>query len=170
MSALAILGLLAAGVIVLGLVVFVVRMGEGGAEDARREARRLGLEVTDVSREVPVSRDRGKTWEIEPSRCARYSLPAPDGTTPSWALLQRPEEHHPPLPPGWRLEPDEETVPQPVRDALVEIAGGWDEELLELEADGEHVHAYWKEWGGTPAARRLEGYLDLVVTALEEAR
>ena len=169
MSPDALLGLIATVLVVAGLLLALRRWGRAGAEEARQEARNRGLEVEEVEREIPVSYDRWNTWEIEAGPCVRYSVPAPESDAPSWALLQRPDEHHPPLPEGWRLEPDLDALPGPVRTALAEVAGDWDEELLELEADGDAVHAYWTEWGGASGARRVEAHLRAVASAMREA-
>jgi len=154
----------------LGAVVLARRAARSGARGAREAAVRWGLDPRDVERPMPVSRDRGRSWQVEPRACVRYSLPVTGGTGSRWALLQRPEEHHPPLPPGWRLASDDGGPSPRVEAALREIAESWEEEFLELEADGSRVHAFWEEAGGGPGARRVRERLRTVASAVEEHR
>ena len=153
-----------------GAVALVRRVTEAGARDARDAAVRWGLEPREVERPMPVSRDRGRSWQVEPRACVRYSMAVTGGTGSRWTLLQRPEEHHPPLPPGWRLDSDDGGPAPGVEAALREIAESREEEFFELEADGSRVHAFWEETGGRPGARRVRERLRTVASAVEEHR
>lgn len=125
----------------------------------REEATRLGITVSEVTRDLPhFSRD-GKTVVLTPASCVRYSIPrvAPRPRT-TWTLLQRTKAQGSTLPNDYLLT---SSAPMPAGlDALLrQTAEEYAEELFEFEGIDIEVAVYWEEWGGPEKARTLHDLL-----------
>ena len=91
-------GLLTIIVVYGGLIGAIVLLSKADSARASRKCRAaalpLGLTVRDVEREVPISRDRGRTWELEMADIAEYRLAPPTKASTTWRLLARAGEQH----------------------------------------------------------------------------
>jgi hypothetical protein len=115
--------------------------------------------VTEIEREMMLSRDRGRSWRLEPARCVRYFLPHSDAPKQRWSLLMRPGTDDGTLAPHWTLSGSPASLPPALREVLYQIASAGAEEYLELEGDPDGVSAYWEEWGGATMAAQVHGQL-----------
>jgi len=139
---------------------------------ARSAAEKAGLAARDVRREVAVSRDRARTWQVEDVSCVEYSLPMPLVSESTWRLLMRPGEKHDGLEPGWRLEIGAEPLPHEVRDTLQVIMsdGLLEGEFFEFEGRRDSVAVFWDEWGGPAMTDHLAAYLKTLANSTDVIR
>jgi hypothetical protein len=161
-------GLMGAALVPVGALIFFMRRTWRRARlEARAEALRRGLTVTEVEREVALSRDRGRSWRLEPAHCVRYFLPHAGAPQLRWSLLLRPGTDDGTLAPHWTLSGSPASLPPALRDVLYRIASAGTEEYLEFEGDTDGVSAYWDEWGGATMAAQVHHRLQEISRAME---
>jgi len=136
------------------------------APTERRETEQLGLEVSEVTRALPVVAIGGRSFRLVEGRCMRYRLPHHAPGAPRFELLQRAGTEAPPLAPGWQLLVHAGEVRPALRDELARITSDWTEDLLELEGDDQGICAYWDERRGQTATWRINGYLKAIAAAV----
>lgn len=124
-----------------------------------RETEPLDLEVSPVTRALPVAAIGGRSFRLVEGRCVRYRLPHHAPGAPRFELLQRPGTEAEPLAPGWQLMVHQGEVPLGLRDELVRISGEWTEDFLEFEGDDQGLCAYLSEGRGRDALWQVHGYL-----------
>ncbi len=131
-----------------------------GSKKEREEAKRLGISVSAVTRDLPHFSQYDWRVTLKPGRCIRYAVPRrtrePQMT---WALLQRTKELGATLPNDYLLT-HTGRIPATLEDQLRLIAEEYAEELFEFEATATDVAVYWEEWGGPAKVRSLHAVLD----------
>ena len=138
---------------------------------ARAAAVAEGLEVRTTHREFLLSKDRGRTYSMQPIKCVEYRLRHRAPTNLHWRFLMRHDAND--VAPGCRLEEGGGVTPDSVRSALGAIAAdpsvemGW--ELFEFEGDASGVSVYWAEWGGAKMTRQLILHLRQLSRAMQES-
>jgi hypothetical protein len=136
------------------------------APTMRREQGNLGLEVSEVSRALPVAAIGGRSYRLVEGKCARYRLPNHAPGAPRFELLQRAGTEDGELAPGWQLVVHGGQVPAALRAELVRISKEWTEDFLELEGDDQGICAYWNEGRGQTAVWQVHGYLKAIAEAV----
>lgn len=125
----------------------------------RREALRLGIRVTEVSREIALFSKDGTRMIFTPYRCVRYALPRRGRGGRTWKLLQRTRALGATLPNDFLLEASG-ALPAGLAEQLRRAAEDYPDELFEFEASALEVAVYWSEWGGAEKVRRLYYHLE----------
>jgi hypothetical protein len=125
----------------------------------RAEARRLGMRVAEVSREIALFSKDGERMIFTPYRCVRYALPRRERHGRTWKLLQRTRALGATLPNDFLLEASGE-LPAGLAEQLRRVAEDYPDELFEFEATPSEVAVYWSEWGGAQTVRRLHYHLE----------
>lgn len=136
------------------------------APTMRRETGNLGIEVSEVSRALPVAAIGGRSYRLVDGRCARYRLPNHAPGAPRFELLQRAGTEDGALAPGWQLVVHGGQVSPALRAELARITKEWTEDFLELEGDDQGISAYWNEGRGQTAVWQVHGYLKSVADAV----
>ena len=144
------------------------------APTMRRETGNLGLEVSEVSRALPVAAIGGRSYRLVDGKCARYRLPNHAPGAPRFELLQRAGTDAgatagataDQLAPGWQLVVHRGEVGGALRAELERITKEWTEEYLELEGDDQGISAYWNEGRGQTAVWQVHGYLKAIAEAV----
>ncbi len=130
-----------------------------GAKSTREEARRLGISVSEVEREIPqFSRDMA-SLNLLSETVVRYSVPRRGSTINSWQLLQRLPSSGANMPNNYLLD-SSGSLPDALLDELRRIAEEYDEEFFEFEGTSSDVAVFWEEWGGPEKARSIHAQLD----------
>jgi hypothetical protein len=146
------------------------------APTARRETENLGLEVSEVSRALPVAAIGGRSYRLVDGKCARYRLPNHAPGAPRFELLQRAgtgadasadaDARVGTLAPGWQLVVHQGEVGPALRAELERITKEWTEDFLELEGDDQGISAFWNEGRGQTAVWQVHGYLKAIAEAV----
>jgi hypothetical protein len=132
----------------------------------RREQGNLGLEVSEVSRALPVAAIGGRSYRLVDGKCTRYRLPHHAPGAPRFELLQRAGTSDGELAPGWQLVVHRGEIPAALRAELERITKEWTEDYLELEGDDQGVMAFWNEGRGQTAVWQVHGYLKSIAETL----
>lgn len=136
------------------------------APTMRRETGNLGIEVSEVSRALPVAAIGGRSYRLVDGKCARYRLPNHAPGAPRFELLQRAGTTDGQLAPGWQLVVHRGEVSATLRAELERITKEWTEDFLELEGDDQGISAYWNEGRGQTAVWQVHGYLKALAEAV----
>lgn len=136
------------------------------APTQRRETANLGIEVSEVSRALPVVAIGGRSYRLVDGKCARYRLPHHAPGAPRFELLQRAGTSEGALAPGWQLVVHRGEVSGALRAELERISKEWTEDYLEFEGDDQGIAAYWNEGRGQTAVWQVHGYLKSIAEAV----
>ena len=131
----------------------------GSAKREREEAKRLGIMVTEVTRQLPEFSRDGKTVTLGSGRCIRYAISRRSRQGPVWSLLQRTRAMGATFPNDYLLTTSG-PMPGALEEQLRKIAEEYSEELFEFEGTANDVAVYWEEWGGPEQVRSLHAHLD----------
>ena len=131
----------------------------GSRKSEREEAKRLGITVAGVTRELPTFSRDGKSVTLVSDRCIRYAIPRRSHQGPLWSLVQRTRAMGATFPNDYLLTASA-SLPGGLEEQLRKIAEEYSEELFEFEGTAKDVAVYWAEWGGPEKVRSLHAHLD----------
>jgi hypothetical protein len=125
----------------------------------RKEAQRLGISVSETTRDLPHFSRYGNEITLKPGQCVRYAVSRQaQKPTPMWSLLQRSKELGATLPNEYLLT-QTGRLPDAFEEGLRKVAEEFAEELFEFEGTATDVAVYWQEWGGPTKVRALHEVL-----------
>ena len=129
-------------------------------DQARAEAIRLGIAVSEVWRDLPFFSRGNHSVTVNPGSCVRYAIKRRPGRQPAeWSFLQRTRREGAQYPNNWFFVSRYGDPPDTLGHVLTKIAHEWDGELLEFEALPGEISAFWSEWGGREVAATVAQYL-----------
>jgi hypothetical protein len=128
-------------------------------QQERKEALRLGITVSDVTRDIPFFSRDGTRMIFQPYRCVRYALARRERKGRTWTLLQRTQALGANLPNGFLLSASG-PLPAGLEEQLRKVAAAYAENLFEFEGTPTAVELYWTEWGGAEKVRELHMHLE----------
>ena len=121
----------------------------------RKEAQRLGITVSEITRDLPHFSRYGNQITLKPGRCVRYAVSRQaQEPKPMWSLLQRSKELGATLPNEYLLTKTGR-LSDDFEEQLRKVAEEFAEELFEFEGTATDVAVYWEEWGGPTKVRTL---------------
>ena len=125
-------------------------------KSARKRALKMGVAVTEVSRDMLCATKNKQAEALAGTALAKYAIPRkPAGPASSWSFLRRPDGEGVKYGHGWLLVCAEGQASEAMAATLRAIAAQARGECLEFEASGTEVCAYWKEWGGSENAESI---------------
>jgi hypothetical protein len=131
------------------------------SEGARQKALLVGLQVEEVTRDLPHVASRDKSVTLKPGTTTRYSLKRRVGASPKmWAFLMRSVADGAQYPNGWLFRSADGSPSDSMKVILTDIATNVDEEYLEFEGSPERVSAFWDEWGGEEQVEKVNSWLE----------
>jgi hypothetical protein len=131
----------------------------GAKAKERDEAKRRGLQVREVTRDLPAFAKNGELVSVDPDQCIRYAMARRARSAPTWSLVQRTPKTGANYPNGYLLK-SSAPLPGALEEQLRKVAEAFSEEVFEFEGTAEDVAVYWEEWGGAAKVQELHGYLD----------
>lgn len=131
-------------------------------KSARKRALKMGVTVTEATREMLCASGIKKTKTLAGTALARYSIPRKAaGTANDWSFLRHPEGEGVKYGHGW-LFAGKGQATEAMAATLRAISAQARGECLEFEAKGTEVCAYWKEWGGADRADDVHQWLEVL--------
>ena len=146
-----------------GVIYFGARLfGKDSGKRAKLHAESNGIEVTKVSRQVPITNG---TWhrikyELKEEECVRYSIPHKCKSPQQWKLLQRFDPEHKGTD-YWKYE-SISAPSEKLQTAIDSFKRDFDEDYFEIEVKIDSVNVYWNEWGGVQIVNKLLQHMNRI--------